>query len=217
MANGLMLLMANPINRASSTYNPVTQGAVLAVDSGVVGLTAPTSNTDLDADGYWYDSTSFAGYVGWTSMPAYSVRRKYEVWGKTKNASLTSFRGIQVIFNRLDANNLWVAQIAWNGTQYYVELSQATAGVFTQRAVAVFTTAVAVPAIWHLTVYEQGDSVVVQGIAYESDATGDDEAISCSYTVASRANKTETRGYIAALSTINDEWLVRGCRVSDML
>jgi hypothetical protein len=213
--NGILLLMANPTGQASAAYSPSSLGSVIFKDSGVVTLTSQ-SNSDLDADGYWSDSASFPSFANWISLPAYTTRRKYEVWGKTKNAALTAYRGVGFVINRQDGSNLWGANLQWDGSAFYVEIFDAIAGVFTTRGLAFCATTIDEPAVFHFVLYEQGDSLVAQATLYEADAITDAQTISCAYTVGSRPFKTETRGYLSQTNSAADEWLIRGCRISDM-
>jgi hypothetical protein len=215
--NGVLLEYVNPTGAASSAYNPV-DGAGVIVES-LVPTIITTGGWELDANGYAWDSTSFSTFAKDTTVgfPAYTTARKWEVWGKTKDASLTTGSGFRLIFNYQDSSNYWYARVNWNGTAYYWQIREYVASVDTFRAAATISTAVTVPSHFHMTLYEQGDDLILQAVMWEIDTPANDDAVSCQYNIASRPLKTETMFNLQLWSTTDDEFLIRGFRVSDLL
>jgi len=219
--NGVRLLIVNPTGITDTNYSPATEhGALLFNATGNGALTSATT-FDLDTDGYAQDTNTYAVFADLASIPAYTTRRKYELWGKTKDASLTNNIGVEIITNRAAGSTVtywsFIMIYATATGRFDLYLAELVAGVYNLRASTFTTVAPDWPGIWHLTVYEQGDSVVFQATMYESDATGDDEAVSCSYSIANRPQKSVTRATFRTVNSSADEWLIRGCMISDMI
>lgn len=220
-ASGVLLELINPTGITAASYNPASEhGAVLRLDPDC-GALASVGTWSLDSSGYAQNANSYARFANLASLPAYTTRRKYEIWGKTKDAALTNDYGIEICFNFDSAsfNDGWKVHLRWlTGTGVYeLRLRRVDATVHTDIATANSTTGMDVPMNWYISVVEQGDGVVVQACLYEDDLVTDDEALSIGYTVGSRPYKAQTYTNFRARSTAGDEWLIRGCRISDLL
>lgn len=216
--SGIILLVTTPTGVSDATYQVLNEPAALLIESPDLA-TRLANDFNLQTTGYAYSTSSFGTYAGYTTVPAYSVVRKYEVWGKTKDAALTNDLGVRIQINvEADATDYWHGYLRWNNTSgvFQILIDEFTASVANNRATASFSTALDVPAYYHLIFWEQGDSLVLQCTMYEADSITDDEAVSCAYTVGSRPHKAFTKFRISGRNAANDEWLIRGCKVSDV-
>lgn len=217
--DGVVLEIVNPTGGATATYNPINGGGVIV--KSTVPTLVTTGNWDLDTNGYAWDATSFSTFIKDVTVgfAAYTTARKWEVWGKTKDAALTNNFGFRLIFNFVDGSNYWYIRVHWNtGTSKYVfQIREYTATVDTQRGWVEIPAAVTVPSHFHMILYEQGDDIVAQLCMWEIDAYANNEAKSISYSVGSRPHKSSHMFNLQMWSTTNDEWLIRGFRVSDLL
>jgi hypothetical protein len=134
--------------------------------------------------------------------------------------ALTDLFGVRILFNYADSSNYWQVDLRWasGSGAFFMSLWEVTAGVGTTRATQTFSTALDLPARWHLVVYEQGDAVIAQCSMAEIDSYTDDFAYSISYSVANRPNKSATyTSFSMQGGIVGVQWLVTGCRSMDLL
>jgi len=218
--NGILLWVEAPISLSGyRTYLPHNTHAkefVLIKDTSVTGFGSSPSWT-LTTNGWAYhDLTAWASFIQGT-FPAYTTRRKYEFWGAVQDVALTTDWGVRIIFNYVDANNYWSIDLRWNGSAFYYTIYEVTAGVGTTRGTVTFSTALDLPARWHLIVYEQGDSIVCQCAMNELDVWTDDYIATLEYTVGSRPHKNTGACIFGLRLGPSSQWLINGCRVTDLL
>lgn len=213
--NGILLMMKNPSGRVDANFVPYTDSETILINSGLT-LTGHTGWVLKDNADAW-NSGTFRQYVGATPA-AYSVRRKYEVWGRLIDDAMPSTAGVIIYTNYIDVNNYWYSTMRRNtGTGlWYLEIREVNAGVNTQRAITNFNNAVDMPSVFHLTLIEQGDTLVESGFLFETDDSSFDaqEAV---YTVGSRPHQDTMKFYFATASGGGDNVQIQGVRVTDLL
>lgn len=216
--NGILLYMQNPVGIGDSAYQPTSEhGAVLVKQSGLT--LGSNNNWVLKNNGDAHPTIAHANYVDCYNAPAYSVRRKYEVWGKFINDAIPNGTAIYILFNIQDSNNFWwyrmTRDTSWGG--FYSQLIQRTAGVDTVRHDAGgLTSSLDMPCQFHMSVTEQGDGIVANVYGFEID----DFSINYKanfYTVANRPFKASTGFQVMAGPNAGDYVQVQGFRVSDLL
>lgn len=218
--NGILLLGKTPSHLNISSYAPYNQhGTVLIKSTAITSFTGHNTWT-LSTDGWAYNTvTSYAAFMQGIP-PAYTTRRKFEFWGAVQDITLTNAYGVRILFNWVDANNYWQADLRRNTGSglFYVTIWEVTAGVGTTRAGVNFSSALDMPARWHLTVYEQEDAVIVQCSMNELDNAADVYGVNISYSVASRPSKNSGLfSFGMQGGIVGAEWLINGCRITDLL
>ena len=219
--NGILLDLQNPVGVTNATFLPFSEGALLVEDKSKLITRNSLAPWNLGTDGYcspkgaWY---TYASHGANTLTPAAGYARKYEVWGRTKNAALTADQGVRILFNvATQWTDYWELNLAWiPGNVFRLSLVQVAAGVVTMEGVHSFSTIVDEPAHYHMTLVDYGDTIVAMAHMWEGDNIVDDEAISLAYTVGSRPAKTAMRYYFTDFNgNVLNEWFIRGCRVQD--
>jgi len=218
--NRNILLVQNPTGISSAAYNPILEsnGGVIVQSSRVKGLFK--TDCTINTNGYIHSAaTSYLVFLGFTSCEKVSVinQRKYEMWGMTKNATPTTNEGVRLGFNTQHFyNQFWHVDLYWTGSVFRMDLVEWNNPTSTSRANASFSSNLDWPMIWHLIVYESGDNILVTCMAYQSNNIVDNEAITMTYTIASRPYKNSSGSFFGVRESPGDEWLVRGCSISDV-
>lgn len=213
--NGILLFLQNPTGGTDANFVPVP--LVNAASNGALG---GNGTFDLDTDGYVQDTTSYSKFLTIQSLAAVTTRRKFEMWGKTKNAALSDNYGVEIIINRDSGAtvNYYTAILVYRtaSAAFELYLGELNAGVYTSRGTVAFSTAIDEPVFWNLILYEQGDTVAAQAFLYESDTATDAGGVSLSYQGTPRVHKTNTRCSFGLINTPGDQWLIRGCMIQDV-
>lgn len=215
-----IFLLQNPIGISSSSYDAIlpANGGVIIQSSRIKGLYRDYLTT-INGNGYLYPVNNYAVFAGFNQCEKPSVinMRKYEMWGHTKNATPTTNEGVRMGFNTQHFySQFWHVDFYWTGSVYRMDLVEWNNPTGTLRANASFSSALDWPMIWHLIIYEAGDNILVTCMAYQSNNIIDNEAITMTYTVASRPYKNSTGSFFGVRENPGDEWLIRGCAITDV-
>lgn len=212
-----LLFMENPTGLTDASWS--TADAVRILKPGV---TAQPFDVSLSSDGYSTDIAAYNGYVRCYDMPNFSApeRRVFEIWGRTKDATLTHDRGVRVQFNiETKWTDYWIVQLRnISGSYYNLKLIEITASSQYTRGEVNFSTAVNEPAYFHLWVWDSFDSVVAQASMWEQDAASTShEAKSIAYYTAGRPHSGyRTEAYLSWHgSAASAEWFIAGGRIGD--
>jgi len=217
---GLSLLVLNPTGIVDADYSPATEYGAVLVNVGSNGALSSLTTFDLDATGYAKDSASYASYIVVDQLAVNPGTRKYEIWGRTNDIPLSDNRGVEIGFNRDPIlGNYWVAILRWDNASavFDIQLYRFDAGVGTLVSQTAALVAVNIPAMWHLIVYDHADEVIVQAMLYELDSVGDDQPLSIGYKIVNRAYKNNTKTVFRTMNVAGNDWLIRGCSISEML
>jgi hypothetical protein len=216
-ANRRLLLVQPPTGAASGSYNPATDARGLIINSernlGLAGAAI-----SLDANGYLYTSSSYQDFLSVVNPPRPPTNhfRKIEMWGKTKNAALSTDYGVRIAFNVQHwYNQFWFLELFWNGSAFALTLYEWNSPTGTSRATGTMSTAVDTPILWHLTLWYFDDTVWATAKVYQTNSIIDDEVISISYSIASRPYKINPGFFFGVRLTPGDQWLIRGFSVVD--
>jgi hypothetical protein len=214
--HGCILDVQNIVGAADAAYNPSNHALLEAA-----GVNAWSLTNDLDVNGYSHIDSAWGQYIATgASTPAKTTSiRKYEMWGKCPNNPTSGDFGVRIIFNWIDINNYWQVYFLWSSGSgvYYARLDEVTGGSSTTRVPnQFFSSAVDSPFYWHMTVYDLGDGVIFYITGFEEDDPTNEETVKGAYTVGSRPHKTATETTFGVANDPEDQWLFRGCRISDV-
>lgn len=217
--NEIILLIQNPIPLVEmNPYNVVLDGGVIIHDQRIKDLTATPTEFILGTSGYARTSTNYASWIQYNHCHRYQAKvRKHELWGRTSSGALTTNYGVRVGFNVNHMwNAFWFGELFWNGSAFQFNLYEWTSPTATVRATTTFSTAIDDPIIWHIIIYDTGDTVWAAIDIYENDAIADGETRMVYYTVANRLYKESTGAMFGVRQTPGMQWLLRGGMVSDL-
>lgn len=217
--NGAIFLLQNPTGISSASYDPLLagNGGVLIQDQSIKGLTTGMV-VNINTNGYIYNSTSYGVHFYCTSARrSTNYARRYEMWGMTKNATPTTNDGVRILFNINHFwNQFWEVELYWNGSSFRVDLTEWNNPTATVRLTSTFSSAINWPTVWHISVDDLGDRLLLRAEMYESDLVTDSQCFFGTYNVASRPYKDATAFAMQNRETPGDEWLIRGYSVMDI-
>jgi len=145
-----------------------------------------------DTNGYTYKSGNYAELFRITNLPAKAATiRLYQMVCRYENVAPTSGHGLVMGFNYQDPSNYWFVSVAWNGSNWQLDLAQYIGAVYTSRGI-VSLSGVNYPAHFVISAADNGDAVVASLHGYEVDVPANRFSASVHYSVASRPFKTAT-------------------------
>lgn len=202
-----ILTFLGPQGVAGAYTSSIDDCQVIHEDSGFV---RGGSNWQIDADGYAYnDLDSYNPLCGvngntiakQTDIRLYKFRISRVAHARIDNA------GVYMLFNRVDASNLWQARLWKNHPNWQLDLLEYTAAVATIRGSTNFIELNNPEPAMHMDVhvYDAGDDVIFAGYRWEDSAPVSNRlAADFTYSVGSRPNKTGTYSSLNLFNTPQD-------------